>query len=82
MTRCPPGCVAYVPLDGVDPPQVVYVPAWWCARAPALYERVRVGDDDGRRAVAVFIDSRPGGLECVAAGVTHHGFLIEGLEAG
>ena len=79
MSRCPHDCIAYIPLDGVDPPQVVYVPAWWCARAPLLSERVRVGDGDGRRAVAVFVGSHAadhGGGE-----VTYHGFLVEGLES-
>jgi hypothetical protein len=80
MTRCPPGCDAYIPLDGVDPPQVVYIPAWWCARIPALNGRIRVGDDDGRRAIAVFVDSRLGGHDS-GSEVTYHGFLVEGLEA-
>lgn len=56
--RWPPGCDAYIPLNGVTPPEIVYIPASWCARTLRRGERIRVGDQQGRRAEAAYLGDR------------------------
>lgn len=52
----PADCDAYVALTGFAPRDQTVIPQAWCARLFRVDERIRVGDEHGRRATARVLD--------------------------